>query len=107
MTYTVDSPSWTVLPAYRVSRSVTADPQLLDPARHPLPADAPPVPRFSPTTGMTAAGPMTALLDVADRAAVARSPGGRPEPPGSTVPARSASRRPAPWRPGHTPSACS
>ncbi|MEU4567902.1 DUF559 domain-containing protein [Micromonospora sp. NPDC023956] len=74
MTYTVDGPWWTLLPAYRVSQVTGADPQLIDLALDPLPADAPAVVRFHPVTGVPAATQVATLLDAADRAAVALFP---------------------------------
>ncbi|BCL18082.1 DUF559 domain-containing protein [Micromonospora sagamiensis] len=74
MTYTVDGPWWTRLPAYRVSQLAGADPQLVDLALDPLPVDAPAVVRFTPVTGLSAAAQVATLLDAADRAAVALFP---------------------------------
>ncbi|XTZ16867.1 endonuclease domain-containing protein [Micromonospora echinospora] len=78
MTYTVDGPWWNPLPAYRVSQLAGADPQLVDLALDPLPADAPAVLRYRPVTGVSAATQVATLLDAADRAAVALFPGWLP-----------------------------
>ncbi|WDZ82648.1 endonuclease domain-containing protein [Micromonospora cathayae] len=74
MTYAETAPWWTALPAYRVCQLAGVDPDHLELALDPLPADAPAVLRYRPPAGPHPAGQVAALLDATDRAAVALFP---------------------------------
>jgi very-short-patch-repair endonuclease len=74
MTYAANGPWWTAPPAYQVCQLAGVDHERLALALDPLPADAPAVLRYQPPARTHPAGQVAALLDAADRAAVALFP---------------------------------